>query len=101
MIWCVFSIILIVQSIENTKFETWEKWIPPFVRKTDLLCPTDICTIGWTLNVTSKDRCCTCLAKPSWKFNPWIYDLVLKYTRRGGIAQLIGETTCSKFKIGT
>ncbi|XP_071135520.1 toll-like receptor 6 [Mytilus edulis] len=93
MIWCVFSIILIVQSIENTKFETWEKWIPPFVRKTDLLCPTDICTIGWTLNVTSKDRCCTCLAKPSWKFNPWIYDLVLKYTRRGGIAQLIGETT--------
>ncbi|CAC5423135.1 unnamed protein product [Mytilus coruscus] len=72
---------------------TWEKWNPTFLNRTDLLCPSDHCTLYPTPHVRTKNQCCTCLAEPSWKVAQRVYDLVLEYTRRGGTAQLIGGTT--------
>ncbi|XP_071135519.1 protein toll-like [Mytilus edulis] len=88
-----FSLLFIAQCIQNLKTETWEKWIPPFINRTDLLCPSDHCTRDPALYVTTKNDCCTCWAEPSWKLYSLTYDLVLEYTRRGGTAQLIGDTT--------
>ncbi|VDI41136.1 Hypothetical predicted protein [Mytilus galloprovincialis] len=89
----LFIILLVAQFVRYATFMTWENWIPPFVNRTDLLCPSDRCELDPTLYVRTKNQCCTCHAEPSWKLFPFIYDLVLEYSRRGGTAQLIGNTT--------
>ncbi|CAC5423133.1 unnamed protein product [Mytilus coruscus] len=78
---------------------TWEKWNPPFVNRTDLLCPSDHCTLDPTLHVRTKNECCTCWAEPSWKFDPLTHALVLEYIRRGGTSQLIGDTTITNSRL--